>query len=196
MKHTRIYITGVGGQGTLLATALIGHAAGIAGINANLSEIHGMAQRGGIVESSVTLGDLKSPMIAEGQADVLLSFEPVETLRSARRCNSGSVVITNTAPVQPFTVLTGSQSYPDVAAALKKLENRVKKMVKLDGTALARQAGNILSLNVVMLGALCKHVSLPFSFEDMLEAIKTNTNSKFLDVNRKALDLGYTDASG
>jgi indolepyruvate ferredoxin oxidoreductase beta subunit len=192
MNITRIYITGVGGQGTLLATALIGHAAGVAGVNANLSEIHGMAQRGGIVESSVTLGDLRSPMIAEGQADVLLSFEPVEALRSAKRCNADSVVITNTTPVQPFTVVTGTQSYPDVEPSLKKLESRVKKMFKLDGTALARQAGNTLSLNVVMLGALCKHADLPFSFEDMQEAIKANTKSKFLGINQKALVLGYT----
>jgi indolepyruvate ferredoxin oxidoreductase beta subunit len=193
MKKIRIYITGVGGQGTLLATVLIGQAAGIAGVNANLSEIHGMAQRGGVVESSVTLGDLRSPMISPGEADVLLGFEPIESLRSAKRCSSESVVVTNTAPVQPYTVVTGSQSYPDLAF-LKKVETRVRKMVKLDATALARQAGNILSLNVVMLGALCKHADLPFTPEHMKQAIKANTKPKFLDTNLKAFYLGYAEA--
>lgn len=192
MDKTKIYISGVGGQGTLLATALIGHAAGVANVNANLSEIHGMAQRGGIVESSVTLGDLKSPMIAEGEADVLLSFEPVETLRSAKRCNSDSIVITNTASIQPYTVVTGSQSYPDVSESLKKLEDRVQKMVELDAGTLAREAGNILSVNIVMLGALCKNTDLPFTAEHMKEAIKSNTKSKFLDINLKAFDLGFS----
>ncbi len=193
-KKVRIYITGVGGQGTLLATKLIGQAAGIAGVNANLSEIHGMAQRGGIVESSVTLGDLKSPMISEGQADVLLSFEPVETLRSAKRCNSDSVVITNTAPVQPFTVLTGSQTYPETAPALEKMKSRVRKMVIVEGTTLAEEAGTIMSLNVVMLGALCKHADLPFTYEHMQEAIKTGMKPKFLEMNLKALELGYASS--
>jgi indolepyruvate ferredoxin oxidoreductase beta subunit len=190
-KNVRIYITGVGGQGTLLATKLIGQAAGIAGANANLSEIHGMAQRGGIVESSVTLGDLKSPMISEGQADVLLSFEPVETLRSAKRCNSESVVITNTAPVQPFTVTTGSQTYPETSAALEKMKSRVGKMVIVEATRLAKEAGTIMSLNVVMLGALCKHADMPFSVDHMQEAIKTNMKPKLVETNIKALELGY-----
>ena len=191
MSKKRIYITGVGGQGTLLATALIGHAAGVAGVNANLSEIHGMAQRGGVVESSVTLGDLKSPMISEGQADILLSFEPIESLRSAKRCNAETVVITNTEPVQPFTVVTGSQTIPDLEKALTKLKKRVGKMVSFDGTALARETGNVLSLNIVMLGALCKHGDLPFTADHMKEAIKNNTKAKFLQSNLKAFELGY-----
>lgn len=193
-QKVRIYITGVGGQGTLLATALIGHAAGIAGIHANLSEIHGMAQRGGIVESSVTLGDLKSPMIAVGQADILLGFEPVETLRSAIRCNADSVVITNTTPVQPTSVSTGTQVYPDTATTLEAMKGRVKKLVQVDGLGLAQQAGSVLSVNVVMLGALCRHADVPFTLEDMKEAIRANTKPKFLEVNFKALDLGYTES--
>jgi len=191
MSKKRIYITGVGGQGTLLATTLIGHAAGVAGVNANLSEIHGMAQRGGVVESSVTLGDLKSPMVSEGQADILLSFEPIESLRAAKRCNQETVVITNTEPVQPFTVVTGSQTSPDLDKALAKLEQRVGTMVSFNGTALARATGNVLSLNIVMLGALCKNGDLPFTAEHMKEAIKNNTKAKFLESNLKAFDLGY-----
>ena len=193
-KKVRIYITGVGGQGTLLATTLIGHAAGVAGVNANLSVIHGMAQRGGIVESSVTLGDLKSPMISEGQADILLGFEPVETLRSAKRCNSESVIITNSTAVQPATVLTGSQAYPDTAKMLETMKGRVKKLIEVDGEKLAKQAGSVQSLNVVMLGVLCRHADLPFSLDHMKEAIKATMKPKLLDMNFKALELGYTNS--
>ena len=192
MDKTRIYITGVGGQGTLMATALIGQAALLSNINANLSEIHGMAQRGGVVESSVTLGDLKSPMISFGEADILLSFEPAETLRAARRCNADTVVITNSTPLPPFTVTTGKEVYPDVEAALELLNGRVKKVVKLDANALARQAGNILCLNMVMLGALAKSGELPFSSEVMKEAITRFTKATFLDMNLKAFDLGFS----
>lgn len=191
MSKTRIYITGVGGQGTLMATALIGQAALLAGINANLSEIHGMAQRGGIVESAVTLGNLKDPMVSIGEADILVGFEPVETLRAAKRCNAETVVITNTTPLEPFTVSTGREEYPDVGPALDKIQQRVKRLVKLDASALAHEAGNILALNIVMLGALVKHGDLPFTVDQMEQAIKQNTKAKFLDTNLKAFKLGY-----
>jgi indolepyruvate ferredoxin oxidoreductase beta subunit len=191
MTKIRIHITGVGGQGTLMSTALIGQAAVISGINANLSEIHGMAQRGGIVESAVTLGELKDPMVSEGEADILLSFEPAEALRSARRCSSKTVVVTNTTPVEPFTVSTGKEDYPDVGPALEKMEQRVEKLVKLDANAIALEAGNILSLNIVMLGALLKHTDLPFTADQMKQAIKENTKEKYLDMNLKAFELGF-----
>jgi indolepyruvate ferredoxin oxidoreductase beta subunit len=191
VNKKRIHITGVGGQGTLIATALIGQAAVLAGINANMSEIHGMAQRGGIVESAVTLGDLKDPMVSRGEADILLGFEPAETLRAASRCNSGSVVITNTVPLPPFTVSTGREEYPDVAPALGQLETRVGKLVRLDADDLARKAGNIVTLNIVMLGALARHGDLPMTQEQFREAIRKNTKSKFLEMNLKAFELGY-----
>jgi indolepyruvate ferredoxin oxidoreductase, beta subunit len=191
MSKKRIHITGVGGQGTLIATALIGQAALLAGVGANLSEIHGMAQRGGIVESAVTLGDLKDPMVSKGEADILLGFEPAETLRAASRCNSKTVVITNTTPLPPFTVSMGQEEYPDVAPALQKLAGRVVKLVRLDADSLARKAGNILALNIVMLGALARHGDLPLTREQFLEAIKKNTKAKFLDMNLKAFEMGY-----
>jgi indolepyruvate ferredoxin oxidoreductase, beta subunit len=191
VSKKRIHITGVGGQGTLIATALIGQAALLAGINANLSEIHGMAQRGGIVESAVTLGELKDPMVSKGEADILLGFEPAETLRAASRCSSETVVITNTMPLPPFTVSTGKEEYPDLAPSLGKLEQRVRKLIKLDANALARKAGNIVTLNIVMLGALARHGGLPMTGEQMKQAIRENTKSKFLETNLKAFELGY-----
>ncbi|MEW5721849.1 MAG: indolepyruvate oxidoreductase subunit beta [Thermodesulfobacteriota bacterium] len=189
---TRIHITGVGGQGTLLATSLIGEAALLAGVNVNVSEVHGMAQRGGVVESAVNLGrDVTSPIISNGEADVLLGFEPSETLRAADMCSAKTTVITSNHPLPPFTVAIGKGTYPDLETSLGKLAGRVKKLVALDAEKLAHEAGNILSLNMVMLGALAKHADLPFTPDQLKQAISENTKERFLPMNLKAFDLGY-----
>ncbi len=191
MTATRIHITGVGGQGTLLATSLIGQAALLAGVNVNLSEVHGMAQRGGVVESAVNMGDVKSPIISDGEADVLLGFEPSETLRAGVKCSKDTTVITNSHPLAPFTVAIGKGVYPDVDEALAKLGKRVNKLVSLDANAFAHEAGTVLSLNMVMLGALARHAELPFEAKLLKQAIKENTKAKFLKMNLKAFDLGF-----
>ena len=188
---TRIHIIGVGGQGTILATSLIGQAALSAGHNVNVSEVHGMARRGGVVESAVTIGDLMSPIISDGEADILLGFEPAETLRSVVKCSKESTIITNSHPLAPFTVAIGKGEYPPVEKTLAKLEKRVKKLVALDADALAHQAGTVLSLNMVMLGALARHSELPVEPKHLKKAIKENTNAKFLKMNLKAFDLGF-----
>ena len=191
MLKKRIYITGVGGQGSLMATALIGQAAVIAGINVNLSEIHGMAQRGGIVESSVMLGDIWSPTVSEAEADVLLGFEPLETIRAIRMCSRETTVITNSTPLKPFTVSIGKEQYPDVFSELNKIEQRVKTLVRIDASSAARLAGNILSLNIVMLGAMAKYADLPLTADNIKNAISKYTKPSFLNINTKAFDLGY-----
>lgn len=188
---TRIHITGVGGQGTVLATSLIGQAALMTGMNVNVSEVHGMARRGGVVESAVTLGDVISPIISNGEADILLGFEPAETLRALSKCSSKSTIVTNTHPLPPFTVSIGQGKYPDVDDLLAKLKKRVNKLVALDADKLAHQAGSVLSLNMVMLGALSRHTDLPVEPKELKKAIKENTKKKFLDINLKAFDLGY-----
>ena len=191
MTNTRIHITGVGGQGTLLATGLIGEAALLAGVNVNVSEVHGMAQRGGVVESAVTMGDVMSPIVSDGEADILLSFEPSETLRSAAKCSKVTTVITNSHPLPPFTVAIGKGVYPEVEAALDKMRKRVKKLFAIDANACAHEAGTVLSLNMVMLGAMAKHAELPITAKHLKQAIKENTKAEFLDINLKAFDLGY-----
>jgi len=191
MNATRIHITGVGGQGTLLATSLIGEAALLAGVNVNISEVHGMAQRGGVVESAVILGEALSTIVSDGEADILLGFEPSETLRAARKCGPETLVITNSHPLPPFTVSLGQGVYPDLNQALPLLKQRVKDLVALDAEALAHQAGTVLSLNMVMLGALLKHAGLPITADQLKEAIRLNTRKDFLDMNLKAFDLGY-----
>jgi len=107
MDTKRVVFVGVGGQGNLLASRLLGEAALSEGIPAVVSEIHGMAQRGGIVESAVLLGNVSSPIVSDGEADVLVGFEPVETLRALKKCNQETLVITNTHPLPPFTVSVG-----------------------------------------------------------------------------------------
>ena len=191
MTATRIHITGVGGQGTLLATSLIGQAALLAGVNVNVSEVHGMAQRGGVVESAVTMGDVMSPIVSDGEADILLGFEPSETLRAAVKCSKKTTVITNKHPLAPFTVAIGKGKYPDVEEALARLGKRVANLVSLDADALAHEAGTVLSLNMVMLGAMVKNAELPLEPKHFKKAIKENTKAKFLDMNLKAFDLGY-----
>ncbi|MFH1134566.1 MAG: indolepyruvate oxidoreductase subunit beta [Pseudomonadota bacterium] len=190
MTATRIHITGVGGQGTILATSIIGYAALLAGINVNVSEVHGMARRGGVVESAVTMGDVNSPIISDGEADILLGFEPSETLRAAPKCSSKTVIISNSHPLAPFTVAIGKGVYPDVSAAFEKIRPRVKKLVFLDADELAHQAGSVLALNMVMLGVMAKNAELPISVENLKDAIKENTKPKFLEMNLKAFDLG------
>lgn len=191
MSVIRIHITGVGGQGTLLATSLIGEAALLAGVEVNISEVHGMAQRGGVVESAVILGGALSPIISDHEADVLLGFEPSETIRAASKCKKDTVVITNTHPLPPFTVFVGQGEYPNVDEALPKLAMGVKKLVTLNADELAHEAGNVLSLNMVMLGAMAKNTSLPITEKHLKNAIKSNTKKNFLKVNFKAFDLGY-----
>jgi indolepyruvate ferredoxin oxidoreductase beta subunit len=190
MSKMRIHIIGVGGQGTVLATGILGQAAMAAGLPVNVSEVHGMARRGGVVESAVTMGDLLSPIISDGEADVLLSFEPCETLRAARKCSNQSVIITNNHPLPPFTVAIGKGVYPNVQENLALLQTRVKKLVSLNADELAHQAGSVLALNMVMLGVLAKHGGLPFGPEFLKAAISENTKPKFIDMNLKAFDLG------
>jgi indolepyruvate ferredoxin oxidoreductase beta subunit len=194
METRRIVFIGVGGQGNLLASRLLGEAALSAGINAVVSEIHGMAQRGGIVESSVLLGDVASPIVSNGEADVLVGFEPVETLRAMARCNSGSTVITNTAPLPPFTVSIGQGKYPPVEETLSIIRQKVKRLIALDGIGLAEKAGNPLSLNMVMLGALIGSGTIPVTSEQMKAAIAASTKKAFLESNMKAFDLGFESA--
>jgi indolepyruvate ferredoxin oxidoreductase beta subunit len=192
MTATRIFIIGVGGQGTVLATTLIGQAAVNAGINVNASEVHGMARRGGVVESGVTVGEVMSPLISDGEADILLGFEPSETLRAANKCSADTLVVTNNHPLPPFTVSIGQGTYPDVEASLGLMADRVANLVQLDADALAHDAGSVLSLNMVMLGALAKNApNLPITADHLRASIEQNTKAKFLDMNLKAFDLGY-----
>lgn len=191
MDKYRVCFTGVGGQGTLLATLVLAEAAIHAGHHVLASEVHGMAQRGGVVESTVMIGDIKSPIISEGEADVLLGFEPVETYRAMRKCSADSVVISNSVPVMPYSVAIGKGSYPEVEKLFAFIQSRVKKLLTLNAQALAEQAGSRLSANVVMVGALARSGVLPVSREAFEETIRTKTKAAFVGANLRAFDLGF-----
>lgn len=190
METKRCVFVGVGGQGNLLASNLLGQAALSMGIPVVVSEIHGMAQRGGVVESAVLLGGANSPIVSNGEADVLISFEPLETMRILNKCNKKTLVITNAQPLPPFTVAVGQGKYPPVDEILDKVTKKVGKVVSLNGNDLAEKAGNVLSLNMVMLGALIGSGATPVTEEVMKKIIAGSTKKAFLDSNLKAFDLG------
>ncbi len=195
MDITRLIIVAVGGQGNLLASKVLGEAALLAGVPFRMSEIHGMAQRGGVVESAVVFGDANSTIISDGGADILLGFEPLETMRAMNKCNSETTVITNLSPLPPFTVAIGKGTYPDVEQLRKLIAAKVKRLLAFDGLALAKEAGNPMALNMVLLGALIQSNTVPVTAEQVKTAIKTKTKPAFVDVNLKAFDLGFEAAA-
>ncbi len=195
METTRLIIVAVGGQGNLLASKVLGEAALIEGVKVRMSEIHGMAQRGGVVESAIVFGDATSSIISDGEADILLGFEPAETLRAIARCSVNTRVITNTATLPPFTVGIGQGSYPEVDKIKQVLKDKTGGLVALDAMALAKEAGSPMSVNIVLLGALIQTGALGFSKENVIEAIKRRTKPAFLDKNLKAFELGFEAAA-
>ena len=194
METKRLVFIGVGGQGNLLASRLVGEAALSMGIPSVVSEIHGMAQRGGIVESAVLLGDVTSPIVSNAEADVLIGFEPLETLRAMGKCNKDTVVITNTHPLPPFTVSVGQGTYPPVDKTMGLIKDKAKKVIALDGNAIAEEVGNPLALNMVMLGALIGSGTITIGAEDMKKVLTTSTKKAFLESNLKAFDQGMENA--
>jgi indolepyruvate ferredoxin oxidoreductase, beta subunit len=194
MDTKRVVMVAVGGQGNLLASSVLGEAALLSGIPMRMSEIHGMAQRGGVVESALIFGDAYSTIISDGDADVLVGFEPAETLRALGKCNARSVVITNLAPLMPFTVNIGQGVYPDLKKLQELIRAKTARLIAFNATALAREAGNVLSVNMVLLGALTQTRVLPFSVENVKAAMQRKTKPAFLDANIKAFDLGFAAA--
>ena len=195
MKPTRLILVAVGGQGNLLSSKVIGESALLADIPVRMSEIHGMAQRGGVVESSIVFGDAKSTIISDGEADVLVGFEPSETLRALNKCNPDTVVISNLAPMSPFTVTVGSGIYPDLNKIQSLIKAKTANLIAFNAEVQAREAGNVLSVNMVLLGALIQTGKIPLTKEIVQEAIKTKTKTAFVESNLKAFELGFSKAS-
>jgi indolepyruvate ferredoxin oxidoreductase beta subunit len=189
-----IQLAGVGGQGVLLISNIIGLACVKHGLNVLSSEIHGMAQRGGVVWSTVRIGEVFSPMIAAGEADVLLAFEPVEAARAAEVVSKRTVVIINLRAIVPFTVGTWGHKYPPVDDMIKALKGISKKVVAVDAEKLAEKAGNKVAMNVVMLGALMGRGVLPVPDHIMKAAMSEKVPKKAVDLNMKAYDLGFKEA--
>jgi len=195
MKPTRLILVAVGGQGNLLSSKVIGESALLAGVPVRMSEIHGMAQRGGVVESSIVFGDAKSTIISDGEADVLVGFEPSETLRALNKCNSRTVVISNLARMSPFTVTVGSGIYPDLKNLQSLIRAKTANLIAFNAEVLAQEAGNVLSVNMVLLGALIQTGKIPLTKETVKEVIKTKTKKAFVESNLKAFELGFSTAN-
>jgi indolepyruvate ferredoxin oxidoreductase beta subunit len=194
METKRLVIVAVGGQGNLLASSVLGEAALLTEIPLHMSEIHGMAQRGGIVESALVFGDVNSTIISDGEADLLVGFEPSETLRALNKCNPNTIVITNLAPLMPFTVNIGQGVYPDLKELQELIRRKTAKLIAFNAADLAKEAGNVLAVNMVLLGALIQTGVLPLTAENVKEAMKRKTKQQFLESNLKAFELGYSAA--
>lgn len=189
-KRLRIYFTGVGGQGTLTATSLLGHAAMLAGIDVVAGEVHGMAQRGGVVESALLLGGWRSPRLDFGEADVLLGFEPLETLRGLPYLRAGGAVFSSTDPLPPLDVALGRADYPSLEQVESETGSVAGSTCFIPARRIGEEAGAILAGNSALLGALAQSGLLPFG-RDMIErAIREFMPEKIRAANLKALELG------
>ena len=186
-KITNILLVGVGGQGTILASKILTHAALANGYAVKMSEIHGMAQRGGSVVTQVRMGEaICSPVIEPGEADFIVAFEQLEYYRWAHFLKKDGVLIVNTQQIVPLTVLIGAATYPE--SILADLKGRVEKFIELDGLKLASEAGNAKSTNVVLMGVLSKYMDFP---DDAWQnALVAKIPSKLLELNKKAFASG------
>jgi indolepyruvate ferredoxin oxidoreductase beta subunit len=191
MKEFNIVLAGVGGQGTLLAAEVIGSAAVRAGLNVRVSEIHGMAQRGGAVVSNVRIGEnVLASTVLDGQADVLLGFEPLETVRNLRCASAKTLVMMNTQRIPPAELAASNSRYPSVEEVLAKIHVFTSKVVAVKAADLAKKAGNRLAQNSVLLGALAAVEGFPLKSESVVEALRELVPKKHVDVNVRAFELG------
>lgn len=189
-EKTNIVLSGVGGQGVITAANILGKAAVNAGVNIFVSEVHGMAQRGGSVNCTIRIGNVSGPLVANGTADALVSTEPIEALRYIKFCNSETKIITDITPVVPFTVSIGSEKYPNIEKVFKELEDKAQ-LYKIDAVKIAKNAGALITKNVVMLGALAASDVLPFDSEILKNTILDNVPEKFKKINKKAFENGF-----
>ncbi|WP_432737041.1 indolepyruvate oxidoreductase subunit beta [Maridesulfovibrio sp. FT414] len=190
----RIFMTGVGGQGTLTATNLLAQAVLDTGIDVTAGEIHGMAQRGGVVESALLIG-LASPKIGYGEADVILGFEPLETLRALPYLKPGGIVLSSTEYIPPLSVCTGKAENTPIEIIKEKVAACAGKAYYLPCQSLGLEAGAVQSGNIALLGALCATGCIPLKPEQLTETIKSAMKPKIADINIKALELGVKAVS-
>lgn len=187
MNTTSIMIVGVGGQGTLLASKLLGKLLLGEGYDVKVSEVHGMSQRGGSVTTYVKYGEkVASPVICKGEADVIISFELLEAARWLPYLKKDGVIVTNTQQINPMPVVTGAAQYPE--DLVEKMKAAGAKVIAEDALAIAREAGNEKAVNVALIG-LVAH-ALGFDEDTLREAIKISVPEKFLELNLKAFELG------
>lgn len=188
METKNIMIVGVGGQGSLLASKLLGKLLVNEGYDVKVSEVHGMSQRGGSVVTYVRFGDrVYSPIIAEGEADFIVSFEKIEAARYASSLKKGGKIVVNSQQIDPMPVITGAAEYPE--HVLDELRSKGVFIDEIDALSVAREAGNAKSVNIVLMARLAKYFHI--EYDKWLSAIKESVKPQFVDVNLKAFELGY-----
>lgn len=189
MKDQNILIVGVGGQGTLLASVLLGNLALAEGYDVKLAEVHGMAQRGGSVVTHVRISEneVASPLIEEGGADIIIAFEELEAYRWISYLKKGGEIFVNTQQIKPMPVIMEKAEYPQ--NIIEFLQEKAGKTTCLDALGIAEECGSIKAVNTVLLGAAAK--ALPFSEELWLEQIEKTVKPKFIELNKQAFTKGY-----
>ena len=188
METKNIMIVGVGGQGTLLASKMLGQVLLQQGYDVKVSEVHGMSQRGGSVVTYVRFGDkVYSPVIDKGEADLILSFEKLEAARWLEYLKPGGQIITNTQEVEPMPVITGAADYPE--NLVEKMQAAGAKVDAEDFLAMAEKAGSAKAVNIALMGRLSTYYP-EISEEQWLAALEAIVPAKFLELNKKAFALG------
>ena len=188
MDTKSIMIVGVGGQGTLLASRILGSVLGDAGYEVKVSEVHGMSQRGGSVVTYIRYGEkVYSPVIEKGQADMIVSFEQLEAARYIAYLKKGGTIITNTQKISPMPVITGAAEYPD--NIIDKIKDKGINIIAVDALSAAEKAGSSRAVNVVLMGVLSKVLS-GIELDSWKKAVEKCVPAKVIDINQKAVDLG------
>lgn len=189
MKNINILIVGVGGQGTLLASVLLGKLALEEGYDVKLAEVHGMAQRGGSVVTHVRISEdqVYSPLIEEGGADVIIAFEELEAYRWISYLKKDGAIFVNSQQIKPMPVILGAAEYPEDAVGF--LKSNANKVICLDALGIAADCGSVKAVNTVLLGAVARE--LPFSKESWLKQIEETVKPKFIELNKQAFEKGY-----
>ena len=195
-KRIRIYFTGVGGQGSLTATSLLARTALYAGCDVVAGEVHGMAQRGGVVESVCLLGGWRAPKLDFGEADLMLGFEPLETLRGLPYLRSDGVVFSSSDPMPPVGVNLGVETYPSIDEIKAKVGAASRASHFLPCRELGEKAGAVQAGNTVLLAAVCASGILPFGLSVFEAALRKFLPAKILDVNLRALEIGESILAG
>ena len=188
MKTTSLMIVGVGGQGTLLASKLLGKLLMGEGYDVKVSEVHGMSQRGGSVVTYVKYGDkVYSPVITDGEADFIVAFEKIEAARYISCLKKGGKIVVNTQEIDPMPVIIGNATYP--CDVLDEIKNSGVDIDAFDALALAEQAGSSKAVNIVLMGRLSKYLDI--KKENWIKAIESTVPERFRELNLKAFELGY-----
>jgi indolepyruvate ferredoxin oxidoreductase beta subunit len=189
----KIQLIGVGGQGTIKASTIIGEAAMKKGLNVVMSEVHGMAQRGGTVVTEFKIGEARSPLIEEGAADLMIAFEPAEALRALNKINQESFIIVNSSPIIPFTVSLGISEYPELTSVFEELQVKIKNLLIINAEKIAKEAGSIISENMVLLGAAVATPNFPIEKDLVIQSMKENLPPKSIETNLKAFEIGFEE---